>query len=119
MAGIDVTPGVEDRDDRLARIVGLDRAMEATRERCPNETQIVGAVPAMTSQRLGILQRHQILFRGQELNRKKSVKRCIVGARHFETSNARMGAEPAQARWALAAETARPFVLYHSSPHEK
>ena len=51
VAGADVAPGVEDRDHRLARVVGaLVAHLPAVRERWPNDAQVRRAVPAVAAQ---------------------------------------------------------------------
>jgi len=59
VAGIDVAPGVDDGDDRLAGIIGLHAAHGSGARTMPKRTQVVGAIPAIAAERFWILERHR------------------------------------------------------------
>jgi hypothetical protein len=50
VARIDVAPGVDNRDDRLARVIRLRTTHGSGSRTMPEGTQIVRAIPAIASQ---------------------------------------------------------------------
>ncbi len=59
VAGIDVAPGVDNRDDGLSSVVGLDAAHRSSAGTVAERAQVIGAIPAVTAERVGIFSRHR------------------------------------------------------------